>query len=455
MTYFFRRLAASLALLAAIAAQAAGGASEALRAADPDQASGSVPLAWPAPGNATPVERPADIDQARAIWQRANQQVAEFPRGHLDLLQWEARQPGAEGAAAAMTAHRPLTLASALHQSLRNRPDLFVHAGMNAPEQAVVRVRFAAHVRDLQHAWIDALAARQRTRLLREILDATRTGSELGLRMVNAGNWSAARLTRERLVEASAWRAAVQAQAAEGSARERLARHLGVWQAEDVARLGERLPDSLPALPAQISPGTGLEDAALEAAVLRNHPTLATDRQLAQRQFDATRAPRWQAWNQAVDSALQRMPEPGSNGTLEAPRIDDLSLLRDHPLTLTARLESDLLRAVVERRSMAREAWAAVQLSHAAALHAQDVVVELQSALAQDSLLRYNGMLQSTWELLASARDRLRALDEALQARRDFWRAQASWQALLAGTDFRSADTPSTSGAATASPAGH
>ncbi len=452
---FFRWLAASLALLAAFAAQAAGASSQALRAADPDQPSAAAPLQWPAPGHAAPVEPPADIDQARAVWQRANQRVAEFPRGHLDLLQWEARQPRAEGGPETLAGDRQLTLADALQQSLRIRPNLFVHAGMNAPEQAEVRVRFAEHVRELQHAWIDAVTARQRSRLMAEVLDATRTGSELGLRMVNAGNWSAARLARERLVQASAWTAAVEAQALELGARERLARTLGLWMAEDVARLGDQLPAGLPATPAQISPGAGLEEAAIEASVLRSHPTLERDRQHAQRQFDAAHAPRWLAWNGAVETALQLMPEPGSTGTLEPPRIDDLTLVRDHPLALTARVESDLLRLVADRRSMAREAWATVQLRHAAALHAQDVVVALQSELAQDSLLRYNGMLQSTWELLASARDRLRALDEALQARRDFWRAQASWQALLAGTDFRSAAPSSTSGAASATPAGH
>jgi hypothetical protein len=45
-------------------------------------------------------------------------------------------------------------------------------------------------------------------------------------------------------------------------------------------------------------------------------------------------------------------------------------------------------------------------------------------------------MFDSTWQLLASARERLDALDAALMARRDYWRAQASWQALLAGAGF-------------------
>jgi hypothetical protein len=406
-------------------------------------------------GSAAALDLPADVEQARAIWQRANQRVAEFPRGHVDLLRWEATQAKPAGATPVPTGEQPLGLSQALQQSLRVRPDLFVHAGMNAPEQATVRVRFANHLRELQIAWIDAVAARERSRLLGEVLDAARTGSELGQRMVSAGNWSQARLTRERVVQASAWSAAVEARAMELSTRERLARMLGEWRAEDVARLGERLPAGLPDLPERVSPGSGLEAGSLEAAVLRSHPRLARDRQLAQRQIAAMNPDRWQAWNRATESAIQAMPGPEAATPLEPPRIDDLALLRDHPLASAARAEAELLMQVAERRSMARQAWANVQVRHAAGTHAQTVVLELQTSLAQDSLLRYNGMLQSTWELLASARDRLRSLDEALQARADFWRAQADWQALLAGAEYSPAESPKSSGAATAAPAGH
>ncbi|MDP3190217.1 hypothetical protein [Rhodoferax sp.] len=453
--FSFRRLATGLALLTLTAAQATDSPPNALRGADPDQASAAPPLQWPDMGSTASVELPADADQARAIWQRANQSVAEFPRGHVDLLRWEARQPGEKGAMPARQGAQPLSLADAVQRSLRTRPELFLHADMNAPEQAEVRVRFAAHVRDVQRAWIDAATARQRLRLMGDVLEATRTGSELGQRMVKAGNWSQARLSRERLLQARAWSTAVDAQAQELSAREQLARLLGQWQAEDVARLGESLPESLPAVPKSISPGDGLNAATLESTVLRSDPTLARDRQLAQRQFDAVNPERWKAWNQAVDEALRTLPESGSTWKLEPPRIDDLSLLRDHSLARAAQAESELLRQVAERRSMAREAWARLQLTHAAAIHTQDVLVPLQSGLAQESLLRYNGMLQSTWELLASARERLLALDEALLARRDFWRAQADWQALLSGASYASPGTSLSSGAATAAPAGH
>lgn len=155
-----------------------------------------------------------------------------------------------------------------------------------------------------------------------------------------------------------------------------------------------------------------------------------------------------------MDTALAAMPDPGTTPT--PPHIGNLSLLRDHPLERAIEAEARLLRTASERRSMARQAWAQLQARHASAVHAQNVVAQLQTALEQETLLRYNGMLQSSWDLLASARERMQSLDAALQARRDYWRAQADWQALLAGAEYIGADTPSNAraGAATA-PAGH
>jgi len=331
---------------------------------------------------------------------------------------------------------------------------LFTRAGMNALEAGAVQVAYAKHVRDLQRAWVDAVSARQSWRQMSEVWDATRTGSELGRRMVVAGNWSQARLMREQLIEASAWQASVNAQAQALVAQERLAQLLGLWDAKTVAQLGERLPASLPAVPLRATPGEGLSEATLEAAVLRADPLLALQQVEAQREVAALTPGRRQGWSTAVEAALAAMPEPGNAPT--PPHIDNLSLLRDHALERSIDAEARLLRAASERRSMARQAWANLQARHASALHAQGVVAQLQTALEQETLLRYNGMLQSSWELLASARERMQSLDAALQARRDYWRAQADWQALLAGADYAGPDNSSTAGVGAANaPAGH
>lgn len=427
---------------------------DALAAASPASAAQPPALNLPAASQAGALELPTDIARARDIWRQANARVAEFPRGHLDLLRWEAAnlpRPAAGGDAGEV---RPLGVDEALRLSLRHRPELYTRAGMNALEQAQVRRAFAIHLRELQHAWIDAVALRQSARHLGAILEATRTGSELSRRMVRAGNASNAALMREQLLETSAWTAAANAEVVARAGAERLARLLGLWSATAVDGLAQRLPASLPALPAQLVPGKGLGADDIEAAVLRSHPTLAMERIQAERAFSGLPAQRWQAWRDALDRALQGLSTDTTEFT--PPHLDDLTLLRDHPLERAAQQQARLLDLAAQRRSMAREAWAQLQGRHAMAQHSEQVVVSLQAALEQESLLRYNGMLESTWQLLASARERLAALDAAALARRDFWRAQADWQALLAGADYSGGDLSTTgAGAGGAARGGH
>jgi outer membrane protein TolC len=311
---------------------------------------------------------------------------------------------------------------------------------MNELERASVQRAYAEHVRDLQRTWIDAVATRQRLRLVGESLEAAAIGAELGQRMVQAGNWSQARLLREQLTEAQARQAWTRAAQAQQAATEQLARLLGVWDAQAVVQLTQRLPAQLPEPPAALSMG----NADAEAAALRSQPLLAQQRLKAERALVAVSPERLAAWSQAVDEALKTPAAPAGSTPWLAPEIGDPRLVRDHGLEAAVTAESALLTAAAKRRSMAREAWSQLHSQHASALQAQQVL-RLQTAQEQETLLRYNGMLQSSWDLLASAGERLNALDAALMARRDFWLAQADWDALLAGADVEPASTGASS----------
>ncbi|MDO9479937.1 MAG: hypothetical protein Q8S96_20810 [Hydrogenophaga sp.] len=439
------------------AAPALAQPSAALRAADPATPVPAVTVpALPPATPAQPLELPTDIERARAIWQQANAQVAEFPRGHIDILRWEAQNPGTPATETPASTGPALDAAEAVRISLRQRPALFAHAGMNALERAEVQRTYVAHVQAVHSAWTQAVTARHSLRLMTDALSAARTGVALGQRMVQAGNWSQAKLMREQVQEAAAQQAAARAQQAQTSADEQLARLLGLWDGAAMAELLQRLPPSLPALPEQVTPGPGISPADVEAAALRSHPTLTWQRTEARRQLAAVPPERLVAWHQAVDAALKTDTAAGQDAPWTAPQISNLPLLRDHALERAVKAESALLQTATERRSMAREAWAQLQAQHASARHAQDVRVPLHTTLEQETLLRYNGMLQSTWDLLTQARERLAAIDAAHQARRDFWLAHAAWQALLAGGDYQSPGISSApAGGASTAPQGH
>lgn len=443
------------------AAPALAQPSTALRAADPATHVTAVTVTVrPPTAPAKPLALPADIESARAIWQQANQRVAEFPRGHIDILRWEAQNsgntPATEAPASTPSAAPALGAAEAVRISLRHRPALLAHAGMSEPERAEVQRAYVAHVQAVHTAWVEAVSARNSLSLMTDALSAASTGVALGQRMVLAGNWSQAKLLREQVQEAAAHQAAARAQQATTSADEQLARLLGQWDGAAMAALLQRLPPSLPTLPEQVTPGPGINPAEVEGAALRGHPTLAWQLTEARRQLTAVHPDRLAAWHEAVNAATQAATAAGQEAPWTPPQIDNLPLLRDHALERAVRAESALLQAAAERRSMAREAWAQLQAQYASARHAQDVVSPLQTTLEQETLLRYNGMLQSTWDLLAQARERLAALDAAHQARRGFWLAHTAWQALLAGGDYQSPGTSSASaGGATSAPKGH
>ena len=99
------RWAASLLLVVALASAWASGptdanlASDATRLAGPANAAVPVPpmAALPLPMSmAEPLATPGSVN-----WQQANAEVGQFPRGHMDILKWEAANHGATPPSAA------------------------------------------------------------------------------------------------------------------------------------------------------------------------------------------------------------------------------------------------------------------------------------------------------------------------------------------------------------------
>lgn len=57
-------------------------------AADPADPAAPVPP----PEYRTVFTGPAGVEEETVDWKKANADVAQFPRGHIDLLRWEERQ---------------------------------------------------------------------------------------------------------------------------------------------------------------------------------------------------------------------------------------------------------------------------------------------------------------------------------------------------------------------------
>jgi outer membrane protein TolC len=92
-----------------------------------------------------------------------------------------------------------------------------------------------------------------------------------------------------------------------------------------------------------------------------------------------------------------------------------------------------LRETAINARSEVRTAYGSVQTQYDLARHYRDEVVPLRKHVSDETLLRYNGMLASVFELLADAREQVGAVQGAIATLRDYWLADADLRTALGG----------------------
>ena len=304
-------------------------------------------------------------------------------------------------------------------------------------------VRLAA---DVRRAWFRAVAAEQSAQAAERMQQAAAAGAELARRMARTGNWSTLQQSREQLVLAES--AAHLARSRQASERERatLARLLGLWGRQT----GFTLPDHLPALPAASAEP---DAAAVESTALRERldvrAALVRNRQFA-RSLGLVQATRYvgdldigYVRNSTFDEAGGgRSVQRGWELDLPIPLFDWGQARSARARNLYLLSAAQVGEVAVRARSEARTTWQGWRTAHDLALHYRHEVVPLRSHIADETLLRYNGMLASVWELLAEARASLAAVDAATAAERDFWIADTDLRQALTGTSSAAAGAP-------------
>lgn len=79
---------------------------------------------------------------------------------------------------------------------------------------------------------------------------------------------------------------------------------------------------------------------------------------------------------------------------------------------------------------MARQAYLS---SHALAVSARDEVLKVREFVTEETVLRYNGMLKSVWDLLGEVSNQSQAVASTIEAQRDFLVAETDLQWVLQG----------------------
>lgn len=284
---------------------------------------------------------------------------------------------------------------------------------------------------ETRKAWYQAVAAEEGLVYARQVLEAAEAGAELARRLAAVGNFSKLQQAEQQGFYAEAGIAVLRAEQARVASRERLTRLLGLWGEQIAYRLPERLPP--------------LPDAADE---------LPEVERLAMSQRQDIQAMRLDVERLAQNLGLTRTTrfvnvlELGvvNNRSNEEPTQRGYEISVELPLfdwsgAKVARAEAQYRQALnraaetaINARSQVREAYQAYRNAFELARHYRVEVLPLRQRMAEENLLRYNGMFISTFELLADARRQVQAVDGYLQAQRDFWLARADLDMALLGT---------------------
>ena len=284
---------------------------------------------------------------------------------------------------------------------------------------------------DARQAWVRAVAAQQSVRYVLQVKASADASAELARRMQAVGNFSKLQRAREQAFSADAVVQLARARQVALGAREALVRSLGLNAAQAAAL---KLPERLPDLPKTAKDDNSVAQAALDQRL---------DIRLARANLDfAARSAglaRAAGFANGVRIAGVRHSETG--------RSSQRGFELDLPLPIfdagdAARAEGDArymaalhrtAQLAVDAGSQVRESYAAYRTAYDIATHYRDEIVPLRKTIAEENVLRYNGMLIGVFELLADAREQIASVLQAIDAERDFWLADAALQAALIG----------------------
>lgn len=299
-------------------------------------------------------------------------------------------------------------------------------------EQAQYQAAFEAVglASETRKAFFGAVASQDLVKYHVQVKDAADASGELARRMVQAGNFNKLAQMRQQSFQADATSELVRARHRAIAERERLVRLLGLSGDQLNFTLIERLPD----LPAEPAEPKDAEQTAMDKRL---------DVQMARRSTEATakslgltKATRFVNVLEAGYANKSQTGEPRQNGyeiQLELPLFDFGS-------TRALRAEAVYLQSVnrtaeiaVNARSEVRESYSAYRTAYDLAKHYRDEVVPLKKRIADENLLRYNGMLLGVFELLADSRDQVMSVTTYVEALRDYWVAETNLQSALTG----------------------
>ncbi len=304
------------------------------------------------------------------------------------------------------------------------------HAAQLAAALATLHVATAT-----RRAYYEAVAARETVGFLSQAESSARAAAELAQRLAETGAASKLDRAREQVFHAETSAQLATARQRAASAREALIRALGLAGRD----LDFKLPDALPALPSRARSLPAIEADAIRRRV---------DLQIARIELDAlaksyglTQATRFiNVLDAGYADKITKDEVTGERAHLRGFELELQVPLFDFGEVRVREAQATYLQAVdrlaekaVNVRSQAREAYASYRAAYDIANRYQRDILPLRRTIADETQLRYGAMQIDEFALLTEARQRINATIAAVDAKRDFWLANADLLAAIVG----------------------
>jgi outer membrane protein TolC len=330
--------------------------------------------------------------------------------------------------------------------------DRFHQAQLRAAEETL---RVAAEAR---RNYYRAVASRELAGFLDQAKSAAETATQLAKRLGETGAMNKLDQAREQVFYADITAQLATTRQRAASEREKLVRSLGLWGGD----LEFRLPGSLPALPGKPQ---ALPDIEVEAVTRRVDLQIARIELAAlAKTYDLTQASRFVNLlelsgirkTQKERETGEKLRSRGFEAEIRIP-IFDLGEARVRMAAETyMQAFNRLAEKAVNVRSEARDAYRTYRSTYDIARHYRNEVLPLRKIISDETLLRYNAMQIDVFSLLAEARQRIAATNQAIEAQREFWLASVDFGvAVVGGCVAGAGETSSAVAAAAGGEAGH
>ncbi|MBB5536018.1 TolC family protein [Rhizobium giardinii] len=283
---------------------------------------------------------------------------------------------------------------------------------------------------DTRRAWINAVAAWETVSQLNQAQAAADAASDLAQKLGETGALTKGGQAREHVFYAELAGQTAKARLEARLAKEELTRLMGLWGSD----IDYQIPNRLAQLPKGLIKRDLIEAEALQRRVDLQMAKL--DLEAKAKSYNLTEATRYVTDLEILTGfETERELEDGEknvdttgNVALEfvIPIFDSGKARMRKGELAYMRAANLLAEKAVNVRSEARSAYQAYRSNYDIARHYRNSVVPLRTKIEEESLLTYNGMITNTFELLADSREKVNSILLAVNAKRDFWLAEAN-----------------------------